>query len=300
MNGSHHHRVLRTGRVRPASILLALMACTGSRSAGAPVPDRPSRAEEARVLPQEETLRPGLTARRIARETWVVTHVEAHSSNVLVARMADGTVLLASSPFDADSAKVMVDWIRERWAPERMVAINTHWHLDGTAGNAAYRDAGVDIYASTHTQALSLERGPSMREDAGDGLPASVNARVRATPVVPANHTFEASEGLTLTLGGEPVKVVFPGPAHSRDNVVVWLPERGVLFGGCMLKLGNSLGNLGDASVPDWSEALLPLASMAPSIVVPGHGPTGGPEIIANTQRLVREALARQPDALAE
>src|SRR5690606_2017845 len=243
MNRSHLLRVLRTGPVLGAAVLLVLMACTGSRSASAPVPDRPSHAKDERVLQQEETLRPGLIARRIAPGTWVVTHVEAHSSNVLVARMADGTVLLASSPFDADAARVMVDWIRERWAPERMVAINTHWHLDGTAGNAAYRDAGADIYASTLTQALSLERGPSMREDAGDGLSASMNARVRATPVVPANHTFEPSEGLTLTLGGEPVKVVFPGHAHSRDNVVVWLPDRGVLFGGCMLKLGNSLGN---------------------------------------------------------
>src|SRR5690606_7398372 len=127
-----------------------------------------------------------------------------------VARMPDGTVVMASSPFDADSTRVMLAWVRQRLSPERLVAINTHWHLDGTAGNAAYLEAGAEIHASTLTDARSLERGASMRETAGDGIPASVNERVRATPVVQATHTFEPSEGLTLSFGGEPVQVVFP------------------------------------------------------------------------------------------
>jgi metallo-beta-lactamase class B len=177
-------------------------------------------------------------------------------------------------------------------APVRFVAINTHWHMDGTGGNAAYREAGVETYASTHTQALSLGRGARMREHAAEGLPPAVAQHVLATPVVAAEHTFEESAGLTLAFGEETIEVMYPGPAHSQDNVVVHLPARRILFGGCMLKVGNSLGYLGDASLDTWEAALSRLASLEATIVVPGHGRTGGPEIIGNTLRLVRAARA--------
>jgi glyoxylase-like metal-dependent hydrolase (beta-lactamase superfamily II) len=164
--------------------------------------------------------------------------------------------------------------------------------MDGTGGNAAYREAGVATYASAHTQALSLERGARMRQDAAEGLPAAVAKHVRDTPVVAAEHTFEESAGLTLVFGEESVEVIYPGPAHSQDNVVVYFPARRILFGGCMLKVGNSLGYLGDASLDTWEPALTRLASLEATIVVPGHGRTGGPEIIENTHRLVRGARA--------
>ena len=136
-----------------------------------------------------------------------------------------------------------------------------------------------------------------MRKSAGEGLATSLVERIRATPTVPATHTFDPANGLTLTFGGEPVEILFPGHAHSSDNVVVQLPKRGVLFGGCMLKLGDSLGYLGDASIAGWARALEPLEAMSPTIVIPGHGLPGGPEIIANTRRLVSEALADSANA---
>jgi glyoxylase-like metal-dependent hydrolase (beta-lactamase superfamily II) len=120
-----------------------------------------------------------------------------------------------------------------------------------------------------------------------------VAEHVGATPVVAAKHTFDSSEGLTLTFGGEPVHVTYPGPAHSQDNVVVHLPSRGILFGGCMLKVGDTLGYLGDASLATWDAALAHVRALGASVVVPGHGQVGGPEIIENTSRLLRAAHAQ-------
>jgi metallo-beta-lactamase class B len=270
--------------------LTCLAACASgpsARSPGRPAPTTQDRSPEPVV---SETIRPGLTVRSIARDAWVVTHEEAHASNVLVVRLPDGTLLLCSSPFDTDTTRALLAWLRARLAPARLVAINTHWHMDGTAGNAAYREAGVATYASTHTQALSLERGPGMRSAAANGLPEALAEHVRTTEVVAAEHTFDESAGLGLVFGGERIEVTYPGPAHSQDNVVVYLPERQILFGGCMLKVGESLGYLGDASLDTWESALARVTAMGATIVVPGHGPTGGPEIIANTLGLVRAA----------
>jgi len=248
----------------------------------------------ATTYPYVETIRPGLVVQQVAGDTWVVTHEEIHDSNVLLARMGDGTLLVASSPFDTDTTRAVLAWARAILAPTRIVAINTHWHADGTGGNAAYHEAGVVTYASTHTQALVQERGERMRVEAAEGFPPEVAERIRTTPVVAAQETFDEASGLTLTFADERIDVIFPGAAHSADNVVVHLPERHVLFGGCMLKVGDSIGYLGDASLDTWEPALHRLEPLEARVVVPGHGKSGGPEIIANTLRLVRAERARR------
>ena len=274
-------------------ILLGTAACASRPSAPAPRATTPVATETPTIeTPSIETIRPGLTVQSVAPDAWVVTHVEVHDSNVLLVRLPDGTVLICSSPFDSDTTRALLGWARARLAPTRLVAVNTHWHLDGTGGNAAYHEAGVVTYASTETQALSLARGPSMRSEAAEGLAPHVAERVRMTPVEPARHTFDPARGLTLTFGGERVEVTYPGPAHSHDNVVVYLPARGLLFGGCMLKVGDSIGYLGDASLESWEPALARLRALGATVVVPGHGRPGGPEILDNTARLVREARA--------
>jgi metallo-beta-lactamase class B len=273
--------------------LLLTAACTREAPTLAPRRhDPPAAGAESPVAPSTERIRPGLTVHAMARDAWVVTHEALHDSNVLVVRLPDETVILCSSPFDTDTTRALLAWLHTRLSPRRIVAINTHWHMDGTGGNAAYHEAGVATYASAQTQAYALERGQQMRRDAAEGLPSPLAEHVRETPVVAAQHTFDAAAGLTLTFGGERVQVIYPGPAHSQDNVVVYFPERRLLFGGCMLKVGDSLGYLGDASLDTWERALSALETLPASAVVPGHGPSGGPEIIENTRRLVRTARA--------
>lgn len=232
-----------------------------------------------------------LIARRIAPDVYVVTHEPAYSSNVLVVRMKDGTVVVSSSPFDTGATRSLLRWLRREFSPPRIVAINTHYHLDGAGGNEAYAESGVETYASDRTQALLAASGASVRDQAAADLADPVlSARARGTRIVPAGTTFKAEEGLTLTFGGEAVRVVYPGPAHSPDNVVVHFPERGVLFGGCMIKAGRSIGNTADADLSNWESAVRSLEPLAPRIVVPGHGPVGGAELLQNTIEVVRGA----------
>ncbi|MFO0595475.1 MAG: MBL fold metallo-hydrolase [Myxococcaceae bacterium] len=267
-----------TSRFALCTLLALASACAAHRTTGA--------------RPEKAPLRAGLSVRALAPETWVVTQDEAHSSNVLVARFSDGTVLLCSSPFDTDATRALLAWVRRELAPKRIVAINTHWHLDGTGGNEAYREAGVEVWSSAHTRALLLERGERLRSEAAEGLAPDVAAHVRATAIVGAENVFEEAAGRGWAFGGERVEVRFPGAAHAPDNVVVSIPSRALVFGGCMLKIGDSLGYLGDASLPTWEAALDVVAAFAPKLVVPGHGAPGGAEIIDNTRRLVRAAVS--------
>jgi metallo-beta-lactamase class B len=229
--------------------------------------------------------------RQIAQDTFVVTHEPAFGSNILVVRMADGTVILCSSPLDTQATRIMLRWIRDLFAPGRMLAINAHFHPDGTAGNEAYAEAGVETYATDLTQRLLAERGAKIRDGAAAALEnPALASRVRETRIVPAARTIKATEGVIFTIGGEAVHVIYPGPAHSPDNVVVHFPARRLLFGGCMIKTGDAIGNTADADLGHWEAAVRSLEPLGSRIIVPGHGPVGGPELFQNTVAVVRAA----------
>jgi glyoxylase-like metal-dependent hydrolase (beta-lactamase superfamily II) len=104
-------------------------------------------------------------------------------------------------------------------------------------------------------------------------------------------------------LAGEAVEVFAPGAAHTPDNVVVWLPARGVLFGGCMIRPAGarSLGNLADADLATWPASALRVAERYAEarVVVPSHGDPGGPSLLAETVALAHASVSRGDAAAA-
>jgi glyoxylase-like metal-dependent hydrolase (beta-lactamase superfamily II) len=97
---------------------------------------------------------------------YLVTHEPFFASNVLVVRMPDGAVVICSSPYETQASRALVGWVKATLRPSRMVAINTHFHFDGTGGNEAYRELGVLTYAASDTQRLLQEKGPAVQAEA--------------------------------------------------------------------------------------------------------------------------------------
>lgn len=84
-----------------------------------------------------------------------------------------------------------------------------------------------------------------------------------------------------------------PGAANAPDNVMVWLPESQVLFGGCAVKSSQSttLGNTADADLAEWTKAMQRAGDRYPQaeVVVPGHGEAGGLELLQHTAQLLAQ-----------
>ena len=81
----------------------------------------------------------------------------------------------------------------------------------------------------------------------------------------------------------------YPGEAHTRDNIITWVPSERTIFGGCMVKSMNAgKGNLADANVNAWSDTVRKVKSLCPTatLVIPGHGDAGGTELLDFTIRL--------------
>jgi len=150
-------------------------------------------------------------------------------------------------------------------------AVVTHFHDDRTGGLSLLAARGVRVYA--HPLTLGL-------------VPAADRARL--TPLA----GLSSAGGEVSTVG--PLEVFYPGPAHSRDNVVVWVPSARVLFGTCATRAADatSLGNVADADVPEWPESIRRVLERYPraAVVVPGHGDPGGVELLRHTLELLGSA----------
>jgi glyoxylase-like metal-dependent hydrolase (beta-lactamase superfamily II) len=117
--------------------------------------------------------------------------------------------------------------------------------------------------------------------------------RIEARNTVFANHTFDEKIGKEFIFDNEKVQLIYPGPGHSPDNLVVYFPKRKVMYGTCMIRGGDSLGYLGDADVKSWASSVRKIKALDVNIIIPGHGLTGGPELIKKTIELAEKEQTR-------
>jgi len=83
---------------------------------------------------------------------------------------------------------------------------------------------------------------------------------------------------------------------HSSGSTVVYVPSEGVLFTGDLVFRGRP-PFLGGARPEKWLAALRTLEGWEVQTVVPGHGPVGGREILAE-QRVWLERFFERSDGL--
>ncbi len=88
--------------------------------------------------------------------------------------------------------------------------------------------------------------------------------------LVPPDRTFEKE--LTLDVGGKTVELIEVGPAHTRGDAMVYLPQERVLFAGDVLFIGGH-PILWEGPAGNWIRALERIEELDPEVIVPGHGP---------------------------
>jgi len=85
-----------------------------------------------------------------------------------------------------------------------------------------------------------------------------------------------ADEWLTadrsLNLGGVTFQLMYLGPAHSLEDLVVYLPRHQALFAGDLM-FRQRVPFVGQADSRHWQQGLTLLSSLTVQWAVPGHGP---------------------------
>ncbi|MGZ5041977.1 MAG: MBL fold metallo-hydrolase, partial [Usitatibacter sp.] len=85
------------------------------------------------------------------------------------------------------------------------------------------------------------------------------------------------------------------GPAHSPEDVIVVLPDEGVVFGGDILFAGR-IPFVGEADSRRWLERIGELLRMKPRVMITGHGelsrePLKDLALTRDYLRFLREAM---------
>jgi cyclase len=149
-------------------------------------------------------------------------------------------------------------------------AINTHDDADHFSMNHFFRRQGAVILASEVCR-TRIERKmamPSWVEDLRRRNPSLAHELGKPQELVP--HVG-VSERATLTVAGETIELLSMGHGHCPGDLVVNLPQRGVLFAGDLLFAGVH-GRLKTADVDSLIAMLGRLAEIPCETVVPGHG----------------------------
>jgi len=175
--------------------------------------------------------------------------------------------ILFDTPWNDSLTSALYHYLTSVMDLKIIAFVPNHWHEDCMGGVGFLKKHQIVFYASEITGKIAEEQK----------LP------------VP-DVTFRDS--LELRVGETAIWLYFPGPAHSKDNIVAWIPGKKVLFAGCMLKslASTDLGNIEDGDLTAYPKTIDFLISKFKSaeIVIPGHGSVGGLELIKYTKELLK------------
>jgi cyclase len=178
-------------------------------------------------------------------------------------------VTLIDTSFTAPRARRLAEAVGRLAARPVRTVVNTHHHGDHTYGNFVFPEATIighdrcrDAVLATGLASTKLFPGVEWGE----------------IEVVAPSVTF--SDRLVLHVDDLPVELLAMDlPAHTTNDIVAWIPDRGLLFSGDLV-LHQSTPFVMMGSVGGALDALERLRALGPSLIVPGHGTVCGPDVI--------------------
>jgi glyoxylase-like metal-dependent hydrolase (beta-lactamase superfamily II) len=191
-------------------------------------------------------------------------------SNGLIVRDGEELVLVDTA-WGVEATEELLDWTETALGLPVTKAVITHFHDDRLGGSPILASRGIPFYSLPLTRRLAVD----------DEVPLP-----EALPDLKVGESFAVGA----------LEVFYPGPGHAPDNLVIWVADARVIFGGCSVRAAqtSSLGNTADADLAHWPQAIRNIQTRYPTAVyvVPGHGIVGDRSLLAHTLSLFDE---RQP-----
>ena len=191
----------------------------------------------------------------------------------------DAGVIVVDPGSSVQTGEMVLRQIRKVTDKPLIAVLNTHVHGDHWLGNHAMRAEAPEVPIYGHPQMPRL-----ISEGAGtewiQRMLQATNRATAGTEIYGPDHALRGGE--TLDLGGLTIQTYADGKVHSTTDLMFHIPELGVLF------LGDNACNQRIVRMDDGSfrgsvaalDAIRASEAASASVLVPGHGPTGGWEIV--------------------
>lgn len=198
-----------------------------------------------------------------------------------------GDVALVDTAATETRARRLREQVLRRCGAAPFAVVNTHSHGDHTFGNFVFREATVLAHRQARRE--MAQAGLHLIELWPDVVWGDVEL---ALPEV----TFQ--DRMTVHVGDLSAELVHLGPAHTVNDVVVWIPQRSVLFTGDVVMSGvTPFCPLG--SISGSLDVIERLRGFDARTVVTGHGPVGGSEIFDVAEDYLRWVQRLAADGVA-
>lgn len=237
---------------------------------------------------------------QVAPQVWMVQGESALGSsanrnfisNAAFVVTPDGVVVIDALGSPALAEELLAQIRRVTPQPVKHVIV-THYHADHIYGLQVLKAAGAEVIAQARADEYLQSDTAQLRLKASrDELFPWVDDHTRL--VAPDRRVAELS---TLTVGGMRFEIGHAGPAHTPEDLAVWLPEARVLFVGDLVFRGR-IPFVGLADSGAWVQALDRLLAYDARLIVPGHGPVSAHA--REDLQLTRDYLVHLRQAMAK
>ena len=220
---------------------------------------------------------------------------EGLNANIGLVLTPEGALLIDSgatwqSAQAIAAAAARVGATRIKWV------INTGGQDHRWLGNGFFKSQGAELIAHENGCADMQSRGM----DHLQGLQAVLGAKAAGTvPTLPTRWIAGTDE--QIFIGGLRIELKHRGGAHTPGDMMVWLPQQGVLFTGDVVYTQRMLGVLPVSNTKRWLETFAVIEQLKPRVLVPGHGePTDVATAQADTQAYLLALRAHMKKAVDE
>ena len=145
----------------------------------------------------------------------------------------------------------------------------THYHAVRTLGASAFNPRR--IVAHTNTKQLIDERGLEDWASEQGRMPRLFTGAETIPGLTHPTDTFD--DTVSIDLGNRTVELRYLGRGHTSGDIVVWLPDEGILFAGDLVE-AQAAPYMGDSYPGAWSTGTLDnVAALKATLLVGGRGP---------------------------
>ena len=206
---------------------------------------------------------------------------EGLNANIGLVVTSAGAVLIDSGA-TFQTARKLQEAVKKVTSQPLKWVINTGGQDHRWLGNGFFSAQGIDTLAHAGAEA-------DMKVRTGEHLAGLQVLKERLDGTVPTlPGRFVRENDSRMELGGTVIELKYRGGGHTPGDMVVWLPQKGVLFSGDVVYVDRVLGLHPVSNTKNWLASFALIDSLAPTVIVPGHG---GVTTLATAQAQTRDLL---------